>query len=100
MKNKEGSAWLRNLTKFIQVLRVRLKIQTLVGLCPKSRLLPPPPRGPLHYDVVGICWTLLPPNFQLPVPCEVPAGKRRYPQTGHLRSLSERDYLPRAKEEY
>ena len=40
MKNKEGSAWLRNLTKFTQVIRVGVKIHTAVGLSAESMVFP------------------------------------------------------------
>lgn len=50
----------KNLTKFTELLRVGLRIQTLVSLSPKSMLLPCTmhPASPRHLDhhVVGICW--------------------------------------------
>lgn len=83
----------KNLTKFTELLRVGLRIQTLGSLSPKSMLLPlyhapclPSASGPPRCGhLLGLCCL---PISRLPVPCEVPAGKRHYPQLGQLRSLS------------
>ena len=60
VKNKGGSAWLRNLTKFTQVVRSGVKIQTPGGLSSKSMLLPPYqaacPPGHRYHHIVSICW--------------------------------------------
>lgn len=100
VKNKGGSAWLRNLTKFTQVVRSGVKIQTPGGLSSKSMLLPPyqaacPPRASVPPYCEHLLGLYCLPVSQLPVSFEVPAGKRCYQQTGQQGSLSIRDCLPR-----
>lgn len=83
----------KNLTEFTWVLRVRLRIQTPVGLSPKSMLwplyhaacLPSAPGPPRCGHLLGLCCL---PISRLPVPFEGPVGKRHYPLQGQLRSLS------------